>query len=110
MPISVPSPGNNRETLVLARRFPYLYQAELAQAVLRHYGIESILFDTNMLAATSYSQALGGVRLMIPAEYLEKSLAILDDIDNSAPTAVDEYGDITQLDSNEADEQDDDII
>ena len=36
------------------------------------------LFDVNTIVNTSYSGALGGIRLMVSEEYLQEALSILD--------------------------------
>lgn len=65
--------------LVTIRRFRDVPQAYLAKGVLDSAGIESFLFDTNVIWMDwLWSNAIGGVKLRVREEDAEEALALLD--------------------------------
>ncbi len=64
--------------LVLLKRYAIAFEAEIAKGLLADFNIDCYLFDMNTIVNTSYSGALGGIRLMVSEEYLQQALSILD--------------------------------
>lgn len=64
--------------LVLLKRYAIAFEAEIAKGLLADFNIDCYLFDMNIIVNTSYSGALGGIRLMVSEEYLQEALSILD--------------------------------
>ncbi len=64
--------------LVLLKRYAIAFEAEIAKGLLADFNIDCYLFDVNTIVNTSYSGALGGIRLMVSEEYLQEALSILD--------------------------------
>ena len=64
--------------LVLLKRYAIAFEAEIAKGLLADFNIDCYLFDMNTIVNTSYSGALGGIRLMVSEEYLQEALSILD--------------------------------
>jgi len=64
--------------MVLVKRYAIAFEAEIAKGLLADAHIDSYLFDMNTIINTSYSGALGGIRLMVSEECLQQALSILD--------------------------------
>lgn len=69
--------------LVLLKRYAIAFEAEIAKGLLADVNIDSYLFDMNTIVNTSYSGALGGIRLMVSEEFLQQALSILDTYETS---------------------------
>lgn len=70
------------EGLVLLTTYEYPWQAQLVQGMLAEHGIESFLFDTEILQANpGLTHALGGVRLMVDRSQVDKARSLLNDPD-----------------------------
>jgi len=64
-------------TLVEIGNFPTPIDGAMAQARLEGAGIDAVLFDTELATSWVYTNALGGVRLMVAAENEEAARALL---------------------------------
>lgn len=63
---------------VVVRTFTYPWEAELAQAQLQSEGIDASVGDANTVRMDwMISNALGGVKLLVPSEEAERALEIL---------------------------------
>ena len=80
--------------LVTIRTFWNPLEAELAKGVLDAAGIESFLFDENMIGQNVlYANALGGVRLRVDAANVEEANRILEEqATNDASLEEDDSG------------------
>lgn len=68
------------EKLVVIRRFRDLIEAELAKGKLKSAGISSFIADENIVRMDwFYSNAIGGLRLLVEPEDAEAAHAILDE-------------------------------
>jgi hypothetical protein len=68
------------EKLVVIRRFRDLIEAELAKGKLKSAGISSFIADENIVRMDwFYSNAIGGLRLLVEPEDEEAAGAILDE-------------------------------
>ena len=70
--------------MVLVKRYAIAFEAEIAKGLLADAHIDSYLFDMNTIVNTSYSGALGGIRLMVSEECLQQALAILNTQETSS--------------------------
>jgi hypothetical protein len=70
--------------MVLVKRYAIAFEAEIAKGLLADAHIDSYLFDMNTIVNTSYSGALGGIRLMVSEECLHQALAILNTQETSS--------------------------
>jgi len=70
--------------MVLVKRYAIAFEAEIAKGLLADAHIDSYLFDMNTIVNTSYSGALGGIRLMVSEECLQQALSILDTQETSS--------------------------
>jgi hypothetical protein len=70
--------------MVLVNRYAIAFEAEIAKGLLADAHIDSYLFDMNTIVNTSYSGALGGIRLMVSEECLQQALAILNTQETSS--------------------------
>ena len=70
--------------MVLVKRYAIAFEAEIAKGLLADEHIDSYLFDMNTIVNTSYSGALGGIRLMVSEECLQQALAILNTQETSS--------------------------
>jgi hypothetical protein len=64
--------------LVTIRSFWYLAEAELAKGLLESAGIQSVLFDENIVNMGWYGNAVGGVKLQVSPEDVEAANEILN--------------------------------
>ena len=68
------------EELIVVRRFRDLIEAELAQGKLESAGIDSFVADENIVRMDwFYSNAIGGLRLMVKPEDADAAVTILDE-------------------------------
>ena len=68
------------EELVVVERYRDLIEAELAKGKLASAGIECLVADGNLVRMDWFwSNAIGGLRLMVNAENFEAARAILDE-------------------------------
>lgn len=75
------------DSLVLLESFTSLVDAELARGLLDVHGIPTHLENEHVVTANwGWSNAVGGVRLMVPACRLDEARQVLD----AAPLAEDE--------------------
>lgn len=71
---------------VQVRNCRYVHEAEFFKSVLDAAGIEALIPDEHMLTVQSlYITALGGVRLMVRPEDLERAAEVLDSAAEPAP-------------------------
>ena len=70
--------------MVLVKRYAIAFEAEIAKGLLADAHIDSYLFDMNTIVNTSYSGALGGIRLMVSEQCLQQALAILNTQETSS--------------------------
>ncbi|BDD08259.1 hypothetical protein FUAX_06910 [Fulvitalea axinellae] len=63
--------------LTTIKTFDSSIEANLAKTKLENAGIQCVLFDENMGSLDPYSIAVGGIRLNVLAEDIEKALAVL---------------------------------
>ena len=66
--------------LVEARRFNWVYQAELARAFLASHGVHSVVFDSGLNIAEGGGFATA-VRLMVLVEEFDEARDLLKDYD-----------------------------
>jgi len=65
--------------LIVARAFSTVFEAEVARSAVEAAGIDVILGDANIVAADwLYSNAIGGVKLLVAADDLAETQALLD--------------------------------
>ncbi len=77
--------------LVTIRSFWGLLEAELAKGLLESAGIESFLFDDNMVRMDWFNaNALGGVKLRVDAQNVDAANRILREAADEAASEVDE--------------------
>jgi hypothetical protein len=75
--------------LRVVESFSHTIQAELVCAALRGSGIEAVLYDNHIVSADWFlSNAVGGVKVLVPAKDLEQAHAILAE-GKKAPTTAD---------------------
>jgi hypothetical protein len=68
------------EELIVVRRFRDLIEAELAKGKLESAGIDSFVADENIVRMDwFYSNAVGGLRLMVKPEDADAAVTILDE-------------------------------
>lgn len=73
-------PSAEFRNLVVVRSYWNLLDAELAKGVLESAGIETFLFDDNMVRMDWFNaNALGGVKLRVDPENVEEASRLLDD-------------------------------
>jgi hypothetical protein len=85
---------------VVLRAFSTVFEARLAQSVLEAAGIETELRDENLVGAQwLYSNAVGGVKLLVPGPRVAEALSLLQ----TPAHAIDH--DVLEDDSEEAYEQ-----
>jgi len=81
--------------LVVARAFTTLPEAHLARSVLDAVGIPSFLADENIIAADwLYSNAVGGVKLLVPSDLVDEAVAVLDTPATQRPQKLTRVGDL----------------
>src|SRR5687768_11046487 len=65
--------------LIVVRAFSHPHEAQLACSALRASGIEATIVDANIVAANwLYSNALGGVKVLVSPEVADAAHQILD--------------------------------
>jgi hypothetical protein len=70
---------NEAPELVVVRTFTSVPDAHVARSVLDAAGIPTHLADDNIIAADwLYSNAVGGVKLLVPSDRLDEAIAILE--------------------------------
>jgi hypothetical protein len=70
---------NSDATLTVARTFTNVHEAHLAKSVLEAAGIDVELADEHVVAMNwTYSNAVGGVKALVPADRLDEAQALLD--------------------------------
>lgn len=85
------------EELVVVERFRDLVEAELARGKLESAGIRCMVADENLVRMDwFYSNAIGGLRLMVSGEDAEAARAILDEPIPEEILQPDAEGDYTQ--------------
>jgi len=75
------------------RAFTSIHEAQLAKSVLEAAGIETMLADEHVVSITMYSNAVGGVKLLVPEDRLAEAESLLDsaaEVINGSP--IDEAG------------------
>ena len=66
------------DNFVTVRAFSMTWQADVAHATLEAQGIPAFVADANMVSMNwLYSNAIGGVRVQVPAEFAEQAIEIL---------------------------------
>jgi len=76
------SEGHSRDWVVIDG-FTDVMQAEIVRGRLEAEGIPAILGNRHLVAADwMYSQALGGVRILVPREFISDAREIIADIDS----------------------------
>ena len=76
-------------SLVKLTSFMSVSEAQLVQAVLRQEGIESYLENEGSIGVNwLWSNAIGGVKLLVAHDELEAAAEILESVDTSASEAV----------------------
>ena len=94
-PPAVEGPQGNQEKLdfrdlVTIRSFWGLLEAEMAKGLLDSAGIESFLFDDNMVRMDWFNaNALGGVKLRVDPENVDAANRILKETAEGAAAAID---------------------
>src|SRR5215831_16925599 len=94
-PSAVEGPQGNQEKLdfrdlVTIRSFWGLLEAEMAKGLLDSAGIESFLFDDNMVRMDWFNaNALGGVKLRVDAENVDAANRILEETAEGADADTD---------------------
>jgi len=97
-PPAVEGPQGNQEKLdfrdlVTIRSFWGLLEAEMAKGLLDSAGIESFLFDDNMVRMDWFNaNALGGVKLRVDAENVDAANRILEETAEGADADTDSEG------------------
>src|SRR5215813_13881570 len=97
-PQPVGAPEGNQENfdfrdLVTIRSFWGLLEAEMAKKLLDSAGIESFLFDDNMVRMDWFNaNALGGVKLRVDAENVDAANRILEETAEGADADTDSEG------------------
>jgi hypothetical protein len=74
---STPSPSEKSAEWTEAGNYPTPIAAAVAKAKLEAHGIESALFDAELANSWVYTNALGGVRLMVATDQLEAARDVL---------------------------------
>jgi tetratricopeptide (TPR) repeat protein len=69
--------GEDQRELVVAETFVHWHDAKLARALLESANIPAYLADEHSQAADGGAGALGGMRLFVPAPFLEQARALL---------------------------------
>lgn len=79
--------------LVTISRYSFPHEAHVARALLESEGIPVFLADEHTITMQwLYSNALGGVRLQVPEAFVERAVALLQELENSEDAAPDEGG------------------
>jgi len=85
---------NDEPRLVVAAAFTSVHEAHLARSVLEAAGIEAAIADEHLVSMTwTYSNAVGGVKVLVPPHRLEEARSVLESgaiIDLPPPIAEDE--------------------
>jgi len=69
---------NDPARLAVASAFTSVHEAELARSVLEAAGIEAVLADDHLVSMTwTYSNAVGGVKVMVPEDRLDEARSLL---------------------------------
>jgi ribosomal protein L37E len=64
---------------VVAAAFTSVHEAHLAMSVLEAAGIETSIADEHLVSMTwTYSNAVGGVKVLVPADRLEEARSLLE--------------------------------
>jgi hypothetical protein len=70
---------NSGAALTVARTFTNVHEAHLAKSVLEAAGIDVELADEHVVSMNwTYSNAVGGVKALVPADRLDEAQAVLD--------------------------------
>lgn len=70
---------NEAPELVVVRTFSSVPDAHVARSVLDAAGVPAHLADANIIAADwLYSNAVGGVKLLVPSDRLDEAIALLE--------------------------------
>jgi putative signal transducing protein len=65
--------------LAVAAAFTSVHEAHLAKSVLEAAGIEATIADEHLVSMTwMYSNAVGGVKVLVPGERLEEARSLLE--------------------------------
>lgn len=73
-------------TMVVLRRYSHPHEAQLALALLQTEGIPAVLGDANVVHVNwLLSNAVGGVKLLVPEDALPEAQRILDDAAAAPP-------------------------
>ncbi|MFM1878666.1 MAG: hypothetical protein RLZZ241_1532 [Bacteroidota bacterium] len=84
----------NPQTFQIVETFDYLTDADLLKAKLESEGIPVLLKDSYVMQTNPFmTSALGGVKVMVPLDYIERATAIYNEI---RPYAQDELGKTVQ--------------
>jgi Putative prokaryotic signal transducing protein len=77
---------NGQPRFVVAAAFTSVHEAHLARSVLEAAGIETTIADEHLVSMTwTYSNAVGGVKVLVPDDRLEEARSLLE---SNAITAV----------------------
>ena len=77
---------------VEVRNCSWLHEAQVLTSVLESAGIESLIPDQYMVGVQPlYAHALGGVRLLVRAEDLDRARELLDSVTASPGNPTDEH-------------------
>src|SRR5687768_10192638 len=88
-----------RRMWTVAARFSTLGEAESARSALDAAGIASRTADENMIAVDwLYSNALGGIKVLVPEERLEDAMEVLNVTAGDAPEGAEETTPADELD------------
>ena len=70
---------NDAASLVVVRTFTNVHEAHLAKSVLDAAGIESAVLDEHIVSMVwTYSNAVRGVKILVPDDQLEEAASLLD--------------------------------
>ncbi|MGL6290898.1 MAG: hypothetical protein ACRC2H_09445 [Silanimonas sp.] len=82
-----------RRALVAIASFDTISEASVVQALLEADGIRVHASNSGLVGLDwSFSQAVGGVRLMVPGEHAARAQALVEDYRRGALAAVDDTG------------------
>lgn len=91
-------------------RFPTVHEAEVARGALEAHEIPVQLLDTGMVGVADYlSNAIGGVRLQVPAGDEERAMQVLANLGDPASWDDDELEEAALAAGDAEDEENDDV-
>ena len=85
--------------LVVAAAFTSVHEAQFARSVLEAAGIEAMIADEHVVSMDwLYSNAIGGVKVLVPLDRLEEARAVLDSEAMVAPADADDLMEVKPAD------------